>query len=209
MLEGLVATLLNRFLGMYIRNFDPKQLNIGIWSGDVQLRNLELRKEALDQMKLPLNVSEGYLGRLTLQIPWSNLKNKPVKVTIEDVYLLATPKQDSEYDEQDEERRRQALKQEKLESAELVHERTMSGLSEEEQQKQQSFTESLVTKTIYKLRSRIFISVTRILYLPQVILLHLVLRWRSFQQYRQTKTGSQYLSKEMWRLHTNLLSSVH
>ncbi|KAF3086913.1 hypothetical protein TWF102_010860 [Orbilia oligospora] len=152
MLEGLVATLLNRFLGMYIRNFDPKQLNIGIWSGDVQLRDLELRKEALDQMKLPLNVSEGHLGRLTLQIPWSNLKNKPVKVTIEDVFLLATPKQDSEYDEEDEERRRQILKQEKLESAELVHERTTSGLSEEEQQKHQSFTESLVTKIVDNLQ---------------------------------------------------------
>ena len=47
MLEGLVATLLNRFLGMYVQNFDPKQLNIGIWSGDVKLRNLELRREAL------------------------------------------------------------------------------------------------------------------------------------------------------------------
>ncbi|KAK6505305.1 hypothetical protein TWF481_007211 [Arthrobotrys musiformis] len=152
MLEGLVATLLNRFLGMYIRNFDPKQLNIGIWSGDVQLRDLELRKEALDQMKLPLNVSEGHLGRLTLQIPWSNLKNKPVKVTIEDVFLLATPKHDSEYDEEDEERRRQILKQEKLESAELVHERTTSGLSEEEQQKHQSFTESLVTKIVDNLQ---------------------------------------------------------
>lgn len=55
-------------------------------SGDVQLRNLELRKEvryysppslsaqtnftpynkALDQMKLPLNVVEGHLGKLTL-----------------------------------------------------------------------------------------------------------------------------------------------
>ncbi|KAK6342601.1 hypothetical protein TWF718_007998 [Orbilia javanica] len=103
-------------------------------------------------MKLPLNVSEGHLGRLTLQIPWSNLKNKPVKVTIEDVFLLATPKQDSEYDEEDEERRRQILKQEKLESAELVHERTTSGLSEEEQQKHQSFTESLVTKIVDNLQ---------------------------------------------------------
>ena len=59
MLEGLVANLLNRFLGMYVRNFDPKQLNVGIWSGDVKLRDLELRREALDQFHLPLNVVEG------------------------------------------------------------------------------------------------------------------------------------------------------
>lgn len=67
MLEGVIATLMNRFLGMYIKNFDSKQLNVGIWSGDVKLRNLELKKEALDQMKLPLNVLEGHLGQLTLQ----------------------------------------------------------------------------------------------------------------------------------------------
>ncbi|KAI9761476.1 MAG: hypothetical protein M4579_000986 [Chaenotheca gracillima] len=152
MLEGLVAQLLNRFLGMYIRNFDPKQLNVGIWSGDVKLRNLELRQEALDQLKLPINVVEGHLGLLTLSIPWSNLKGKPVKVYIEDVFLLAAPKEDAEYDEEEEERRRQAVKLEKLDSAELLKERSGEGLSQEEQQKNQSFTDSLVTKIVDNLQ---------------------------------------------------------
>ncbi|KAF8453095.1 hypothetical protein BGX38DRAFT_1249760 [Terfezia claveryi] len=99
-------------------------------------------------MKLPLNVVQGHLGSLTLQIPWSNLKGKPVKVLIEDVYLLAAPKADQEYDEDEEERRRQRLKQEKLNSAELISERTAVGMSDEEQKKNQSFTESLTTKII-------------------------------------------------------------
>ncbi|KAJ6262787.1 Vacuolar protein-sorting-associated protein [Drechslerella dactyloides] len=157
MLEGLVATLLNRFLGMYV--IQPKMATLKIEECLSKLTvilaamlSYGISNYALDQMKLPLNVSEGHLGRLTLKIPWSNLKNKPVKVTIEDVFLLATPKQDSEYDEDDEERRRQTLKLEKLESAELVHERTTSGLSEEEQQKHQSFTESLVTKIVDNLQ---------------------------------------------------------
>ncbi|KAH8145466.1 uncharacterized protein LAJ45_10436 [Morchella importuna] len=152
MLEGLIATLMNRFLGMYIKNFDSKQLNVGIWSGDVKLRNLELKKEALDQMKLPLNVSEGHLGQLTLQIPWSNLKGKPVKVIIEDVYLLAAPKADQEYDEEEEERRQQAVKQEKLQNAELLQERSTEGMSDEEQQKNSSFTNSLITKILDNLQ---------------------------------------------------------
>lgn len=37
----------------------------------------------------------GYLGELKLIIPWSNLKTKPVKVFIENVYLLAAPKSES------------------------------------------------------------------------------------------------------------------
>ncbi|KAI9686492.1 MAG: hypothetical protein M1822_003503 [Bathelium mastoideum] len=152
MLEGLVANLLNRFLGMYVRNFDAKQLNVGIWSGDVKLRNLELRREALDQLHLPLNVVEGHLGQLTLQIPWSNLRGKPVRVNIEDVFLLAAPKEDSEYNEEEEEKRAHALKMEKLDSAELLKERNSEGLSPEEQQRNQTFTTSLVTAIVDNLQ---------------------------------------------------------
>ena len=152
MLEGLVSTLLNRFLGTYIRNFDPKQLNVGIFSGDVKFRDLELRREALDQTKLPINVIKGHIGLLTLSIPWSNLKGKPVKVYVEDVFLLAAPKEDDNYDEEEEKRRRQAVKMGKLENAEMLKERTGDGLSQEEQQKSQSFTESLITKIVDNLQ---------------------------------------------------------
>ncbi|KAI8625069.1 vacuolar protein sorting-associated protein 13 [Xylariaceae sp. FL1651] len=152
MLEGLVAGLLNRFLGMYVKNFDPAQLKVGIWSGDVKLRDLELRKEALDQLKLPINVMEGHLGQLTLVIPWSNLRGAPVQVFIEDVFLLASPKEEAAYDAEEEDRRKQRLKMEKLDSAELIKERSQEGLSHEEQKKSQSFTESLVTKIVDNLQ---------------------------------------------------------
>jgi vacuolar protein sorting-associated protein 13A/C len=152
MLEGLAAGLLNRFLGMYVKNFDPAQLKVGMWSGDVKLRDLELRKEALDQLKLPINVVEGHLGELTLVIPWSNLRGAPVKIFIEDVFLLASPKEEAAYDEDEEQRRQQRLKMEKLDSAELLKERTQAGLSQEEQKKSQSFTQNLATKIVDNLQ---------------------------------------------------------
>src|SRR3954452_17398765 len=152
MLEGLVANLLNRFLGIYVKNFDAKQLNIGIWSGDVKLRNLELRREALDQLRLPLNVVEGHLGELTLSIPWSNLRGKPVKVDIEDVYLLAAPREDADYDPEEEERRANVLKMERIESAELLRERNAEGMSQEEQRRNQSFTQSMITAVVDNLQ---------------------------------------------------------
>jgi len=152
MLEGLVATLLNRFLGMYVKNFDAKQLNVGIWSGEVKLRNLELRREALDQLHLPVNVVEGHLGQLTLSIPVSNLRGKPVKINIEDIFLLAAPKEDAQYNEEDEEKRAHAVKIERLDSAELLKERNTEGLSPEEQQKNQSFMDSLITAIVDNLQ---------------------------------------------------------
>jgi len=155
MLEGLVANLLNRFLGLYVRNFDPKQLNVGIWSGDVKLRDLQLKREALDQFHLPLNVVEGHISSLVLQIPWSNLRGKPVRINIEDVFLLAAPRQDEEYDAAEEARREHAVKMEKLDSAELLKERNTAGMSAEEEKKQQSFTAALTTTIIDNIQIQI------------------------------------------------------
>jgi vacuolar protein sorting-associated protein 13A/C len=61
----------------------------------VNLSNLKLRRDALDKLHLPINVSEGYLGELTLVIPWSNLRSEPVKIIIDHVYLLAEPKSEA------------------------------------------------------------------------------------------------------------------
>jgi len=152
MLEGLVANLLNRFLGMYVKNFDAKQLNVGIWNGDVKLKNLQLRREALDQLHLPVNVVEGHLGQLTMSIPWTNLRGKPVRVNIEDVFLLAAPKEDAEYNEEEEAKRANDVKLEKLENAELLKQRNSEGMSSEEQQKSQSFTESVTTAIVDNLQ---------------------------------------------------------
>ncbi|CEP17102.1 hypothetical protein [Parasitella parasitica] len=120
MLESLVASILNRFLKNYVSNLNYDQLKIGIWNGEVNLRNLKLRKDALDKLDLPINVSEGYLGELVLIIPWSNLRNEPVKVIIDHVYLLAEPKNESSVSVEEEEERAQELKRRRLSTAEML-----------------------------------------------------------------------------------------
>lgn len=121
MLESVLASVLNRFLASYVDGLNTSQLNVGIWSGDVKLRNLRLKTSALDKFRLPIDVKEGYLGDLTLSIPWSNLKGKPVRVLVENVYLLANPKSKSdEVNEEEELERELAVKMEKLASAELL-----------------------------------------------------------------------------------------
>ena len=108
MLESVLASVLNRFLAPYVDGLNTKQLNVGIWSGDVKLRNLRLKRSALDKFRLPVDVKEGYLGQLTLSIPWSNLKGKPVRVLVENVSLLASPRDASmEVDEKEEDERAQ------------------------------------------------------------------------------------------------------
>lgn len=50
-----------------------------------------------------------------------NLGNQPVEILIEDVYLLVVPSSENGYDPEEEERRMQAAKAERLENAELLH----------------------------------------------------------------------------------------
>jgi len=150
MFESLVANLINRFLGSYIENFDPKQLNIGIWSGDVKLRNLRLKKESLDEFKLPIDVKFGHLGELTLQIPWSNLKSKPVRIIIEDLYVLASPIILQDYDEEEDKKRQQALKESKLKDLEAILEAKGEELGRD--LADETFAESLVKKIVDNLQ---------------------------------------------------------
>ncbi|GME91331.1 unnamed protein product [[Candida] boidinii] len=154
MLESVVATLLNRVLGAYVENFDPKQLNIGIWNGDVSLKNLRLKRESLEKLDLPIDVKFGHLGELTLQIPWSNLKSKPVKVTIEEVYLFCSPILPTVYDPEAERQRELRIKKQKLENLELITKTRLEkeSLSKGEEIKSEAFTDSLVTKIIDNLQ---------------------------------------------------------
>lgn len=47
MLEGAVARVLNQLLGRYVVDLDTENLNVGIFSGLVQLTDLKLKTEAL------------------------------------------------------------------------------------------------------------------------------------------------------------------
>jgi vacuolar protein sorting-associated protein 13A/C len=57
----------------------------------VVLRNLRLRPDALASLALPVTVRAGLCGSLTLKLPWSKLGSAPVVLSLDRVYLLATP----------------------------------------------------------------------------------------------------------------------
>ncbi|KAK9722186.1 Vacuolar protein sorting-associated protein 13 [Basidiobolus ranarum] len=145
--------MLNKFLGDYVSNLETTQLNIAIWKGDVKLRGLKLRKEALDKLNLPIVVLEGCLGELTLTIPWQSLKTQPVRVFVDNVYVLVTPKRDDMYNPKEEEERLQKWKQEKLETLDLLNAKSNSVPDDTmEEAKSNTFTMQLITKIIDNLQ---------------------------------------------------------
>jgi vacuolar protein sorting-associated protein 13A/C len=47
MFESILEKVLLKVLGDYITGIDAKNLNIGIWSGDVVIENVSLKAEIL------------------------------------------------------------------------------------------------------------------------------------------------------------------
>ncbi|KAE9408077.1 vacuolar protein sorting-associated protein vps13 [Gymnopus androsaceus JB14] len=123
--------LFNRILAPYVENLDMNQVNYGIGQGQLTLR---------------------HLGEFTLSLHWMNLGNQPVEVLIEDVYLLVVPSTQSVYDPEEEEKRAQAAKLERLENAELLHMRGQAEQPSNDSPQQQGLWSSLTAKIINNLQ---------------------------------------------------------
>ncbi|KAI8844441.1 hypothetical protein BJ741DRAFT_543605 [Chytriomyces cf. hyalinus JEL632] len=148
MFESVISLLLNKFLGDYVANLETNQLSVGIWAGDVVLHNLRLKREALDKFNLPVEVLEGFLGDLTLKIPWNDLKTKPVRVFIKNMFLLVAPKADSDYDQDLEQERAHKAKMERVEAAEMLN--AKEKLPDDKQNA--TFVTQLITKIVDNLQ---------------------------------------------------------
>ncbi|XP_056848056.1 uncharacterized protein LOC130498599 [Raphanus sativus] len=96
MLEDQVAYLLQRYWGNYVRGLSKEALKISVWQGDVELKNMQLKTEALNALKLPVKVKAGFLGSVKLKVPWSRLGQEPVVVYLDRIYVLAEPATDVE-----------------------------------------------------------------------------------------------------------------
>ncbi|XVE82332.1 hypothetical protein DITRI_Ditri15bG0139900 [Diplodiscus trichospermus] len=91
MFEAHVLHLLRRYLGEYVHGLSLETLRISVWKGDVVLKDLKLKAEALNSLNLPVTVKAGFVGTITLKVPWKSLGKEPVIVLIDRVFVLAHP----------------------------------------------------------------------------------------------------------------------
>nr|PIM01506.1 amine-terminal region of chorein, A TM vesicle-mediated sorter [Toxoplasma gondii COUG] len=92
MLEALVERLLSRYLALYVTGISRDKLSVAVWSGDVELEDLQLKPEISDLFGLPFRVVSGRLKRIRLSIPWARLGSAPVCLEVEGVHVLLEPK---------------------------------------------------------------------------------------------------------------------
>eukprot|EP01098_Paradermamoeba_levis_P016483 TRINITY_DN8923_c0_g1_i1.p1 TRINITY_DN8923_c0_g1~~TRINITY_DN8923_c0_g1_i1.p1 ORF type:complete len:237 (-),score=82.50 TRINITY_DN8923_c0_g1_i1:49-759(-) len=148
MLEGIVADLLAKYLGEYVEGLEKDHLKLNIMGGDVLLEGLKLRKSALQDLQLPIEVKEGYLGRVKLQIPWKQISSQPVVISLENIFLIIGPKSLQQFNAEEELKKELKTKKRLLQLAELME----GGDQESGDKKDEGFTARLVTKIVDNLQ---------------------------------------------------------
>ncbi|GBG29253.1 Vacuolar protein sorting-associated protein 13a [Hondaea fermentalgiana] len=92
MLSGLVKKLVNRFLNEYVEG----EFDVGIslfGKHALDLEHLEVKSSTLNDMifreGIPLRLERVYVGHVLVDIPFSHLGSRPVKVSIKNVLVVA------------------------------------------------------------------------------------------------------------------------
>lgn len=62
MLEGVVASFLTRIFGKYVENLNADKLRVSLTSGNVELVDLQFRKDALANFDIPFSLCHGSIG---------------------------------------------------------------------------------------------------------------------------------------------------
>ena len=91
MFERLLLKVLVEKFGKYIAGLDEENLEIAVLAGEIRLADLRLKPSALDDLNLPVLVRYGTIGTLKIDVPWAHLSSQSVCITLEDVYLVASP----------------------------------------------------------------------------------------------------------------------
>ncbi|EKF32479.1 hypothetical protein MOQ_003668 [Trypanosoma cruzi marinkellei] len=118
MLERQLSVLLATYLSRFICDLNEEQLRVSLWSGDLVLRDLELRTNIIDQIILflfqarqegggheeaaggdaakavaqalmtPFTVVKGVVKKLTITVPWAAIDREPISVEVHGVEIL-------------------------------------------------------------------------------------------------------------------------
>ena len=90
MFEKQLTSFLNKYLGSVLEGIDPDDVRVGVLNGDVIIRKVKVKAEALTVMldEPSLAARRGYVEELRVRVPWRRLGKEPVRVTFNGVYIV-------------------------------------------------------------------------------------------------------------------------
>ncbi|XP_060026866.1 intermembrane lipid transfer protein VPS13D isoform X2 [Erinaceus europaeus] len=152
MLEGLVAWVLNTYLGKYVNNLNTDQLSVALLKGAVELENLPLKKDALKELELPFEVKAGLIGKVTLQIPFYRPHVDPWVISISSLHLVGAPEKIEDFND---EKEKQLERERKKALLQALEEKWKSERQQKGEPYWYSVTASLVTRIVENIELKI------------------------------------------------------
>ena len=102
----MASTILNFIVENYLSNFieiNPSQTKASLWSGEVQMSNVKIKKEIFQTMNIPfLEVVHGYIGSIKIKMGMPLFYKNPIDLKIEKVFFHARQKNMNEINRDEE-----------------------------------------------------------------------------------------------------------
>ena len=90
--ESLLNSILQSAAGDYITGIDTDNLKVGVFSGKVEIKKVQLNHSSLEKkLRLPLKIKFSSIGKLKLDVPWTSLSSSPVQAYLENVFIIVQP----------------------------------------------------------------------------------------------------------------------
>lgn len=81
-LNSWIDSLLRQHLGPYLKNYDSSHLSVGLLSGKIELRDVELKHTRFPHLGIPLELHKGRLDLLEIKLPISTFGRGEVQVRV-------------------------------------------------------------------------------------------------------------------------------
>lgn len=91
MFESFLEKILSRVIGKYVEGIRKEDMKVGLLSGNVEIKNLKLKKKIIEELNLPFALKFGVVDKLNLKVPWKSLSSSAVVAELEGLYLVICP----------------------------------------------------------------------------------------------------------------------
>ena len=82
MFEKILEKFLKDYIGGIIEQLDSNELNVGIWSGIIDIKKIRLKSNLFQKLNIPINIKYSAINGLSIKIPWKSLFDSPFVVTV-------------------------------------------------------------------------------------------------------------------------------
>ena len=94
-IKGIIKSVIVSNVGNLIEDFTEDDIVIDRWNGRIQKENVKIKKDAFEWLTktafgAPCTVVKGYIKKLQVDVPWSELQSRPLEITIEDLHVILT-----------------------------------------------------------------------------------------------------------------------